>query len=957
MPSFIAQIVDTLLGDAKCNARKTAIVFSTRRAGVYFKEMWAMKTVGADASWVPKIFSIEDFAAHLAGVPVIDRFGAVCELFKVVSEDRQFKKCGIPDTFAKFYEWGNLVVREFDDIDANLADCSKLFNALNDTIAIEEWGEDDINKFDASAHAQAYNGIRTVLPRLYSAFHASLAAKNTCTQGHAFRKAVENLRKNSTTDTWDTVIFAGFNALTNSEKEIMNLYSEKNGHFFWDMDTYFTENDAQEAGSFFRKYKKEKFNTKSDYSHSESLIHDPSRKIEIIGVADRESQAKTAGNILSRLISEGEFVPERTAIVLADESLLFPMLNSIPPEITNINITMGYPIRFTPLYTLLNAYITLHDNIRRMQTGGAFYYKDIVDVLTHPYVLTAGRKTISEHIATIKEHKRIYVGEDDLKGCVQEIPLCRALLRPIEDFQASVEIFKTILTELRANFVKNDKRANALEFEYIFAVYTMLARVSGSIKKAGIRLERDDFFLVLKEMLTHTTIPFTGEPVKGLQIMGYLETRALDFDTVIMVSVNEGIIPAGKSTDGFIPNDIQVANGLPTYRDKDAISAYHFYRLLKRTKKAYYIYNTVSEGLGKGERSRFIEQLLYEYAPKYPGSVTSVMAVMKAERIVPTPIAYTHTSESIAKICDRKFSPSAVNTFLTCTLKFYFQYVLGIREYDEMKENPDASVRGNIFHHAINVLYSPYKSKTQALQSDDFKQMRGRISHAVDEAYTKELGETVVLTTGINYINKIVIEKQLKRLLDADEKFACENGRQVFVIGLEEALEREIEIGDGKKMKLQGKLDRYDRVKDSSGEWNRVIDYKTGVVKSLSIDAISAIITSSSLDTDAVTDGKDFKYGFAVQLLWYWFLLHESGMKTKSGIAKVQAASTGVAYLKMEKTELELTDNHVADFEELLKIIFSRMTDPQMIFEQTSCEKNCNYCSCLDICTRKESSW
>ena len=955
MPSFIEQVVDRLKNDTGFDPLSSAVIFSTRRAGVYFKELWASKC-GA-ASWVPKIYSIEDFAAHLAGIPVIDRFGAVCELFKVVTDQPKFTRCGIPNTFAQFYEWGNLVVREFDDIDANLADCRQLFVALTETAALEEWGRSDIEKIASSVHVQAYDGIRAVLPELYDAFHAALASKNSCTQGQAFRRAVENIHTNSCRISWKRIVFAGFNALTNSEKEIMNLFSTQCAQFFWDMDTYFTENNAQEAGHFYRKYRNEPFNAGNDISQVDSLIDDPERIVSIIGVADRESQAKTAGNILANLLSEGNFKPERTAIVLADESLLFPVLNSIPSEIKNINITMGYPLRFTSLFTLLSAYGTLHDNVRRMKTGGAFYYKDVFDVLTHPYVITAGRATIMEHIATIKEHKLIYVSRQQLDGCIEEIPLCKALLTCTDDFTSSADMLKTILNEMKTNFVAIDKAENALEFEYIYAAYTTLTRISGSIRKSGIQLTRDDFFMIVKEMLTQTTIPFTGEPVVGLQIMGYLETRALDFDTVIMVSVNEGIIPAGKSTDGFIPNDIQAANGLPTYRDKDAISAYHFYRLLKRTKKAYYIYNTVSDGLGKGERSRFIEQLLYEYAPKYPGNVRSVMASMKAERIAPLPIQYAQSKSSMQKISAMTFSPSGVNTFLTCRLKFYFQYVLGIRENDDIKESADASVRGSIFHYAIKVLYDPFKSGTRPLQHEDFHDMKGRIGTAVEAAYKKELGATVSFVSGVNFINKTVIEKQIKRLIDADERYACEEGRKLYVQGLEENHTKKIPLDDGRILSVRGIVDRIDRVQDGSGEWYRIIDYKTGAIKSLNISTLSDILTLSSIDTEPNEALKEYKNGFAVQLLWYWFLLHTSGMHTRSGISKVQSASSGIAYLQCNKEEMLLSDDHMPEFTDLLKKIYCHMTDPEMVFTQTPAEKNCKYCACIDICTRKEAQW
>ncbi|HLP59572.1 MAG TPA: hypothetical protein VK186_12110, partial [Candidatus Deferrimicrobium sp.] len=680
---FLEKIAGRFLDRYGNDIHKIAFIFPTRRASLYFiRHLQAKKAPGTNI-WAPRVSSIDDFIAGLSPYAIADPLDLVFELYDVYKKHVR----DYPKEFEDFYAWGKMIINDFNEIDQYLIDTGELFRNLSEFKEVE-----DITKEEKSDIYNRYTGFWEDLGVLYHEFNGLLRTKNKAYEGMIYRETAANVAQISQALTWEKVIFCGFNALTRAEEIIVkHLLGKGKAEIFWDMDRYFVEDTNQEAGHFFRKNKE--YLKLAEPEWVEDRLAEP-KQITLTGVQSKVSQAKVLGLKLQEL-QQSTTDPEKIAVVLPDEVLLFPVLNSLPQWVDKVNISLGFPLQQTPVFSLFNSIMEMY--LRIFEIAGAktlkegteeFYYKDIQKVLNHPYVKPLAPVEIAGFIALIKKENRVYVAGKDIRFASEALG---NIFKLRSDSRELIDFFLDLLNYIRAFFTENKPDIFTVDYEYIYHFYTLLSRLSDSLRNTGLILsDIRTFRQLFIDIVKNSRIPFTGEPLEGLQIMGMLETQTLDFNHLYVLSVNEGFLPPGKAHQSFIPFDVRDKLGLPTYRDRDAIAAYHFYRLLKSSQNITLIYNTEAKGIEKSEKSRFIDQLLIEYAERNKNAVIKHQVIdftFDAQQV--KAISIRKSQKMIELLAGKSYSPSSLLVFLTCPVKFYFNYILKLREEEEVYESPE----------------------------------------------------------------------------------------------------------------------------------------------------------------------------------------------------------------------------------------------------------------------------
>jgi hypothetical protein len=611
MPSFIEQLSQTLIQTHGEHLGELCIVFPSRRACAFMEASLAKHI--PHATWSPKMYSIEDFVPQLQQVNILDPISLTFELWPI------YKLAFPNETFDQFYAWGQMIVADFNEVDLHLIDGEKIFQNLAELkridVTIDGWLNEDGK---LSPHQQQYMRFWELLGTFYRALQSQLFAQGMASPGQALRTLVTKVKATKPLLPWRRVIFAGFNALAPAEEAlIFSLVKWDLADCFWDLDAWYTENEQQEAGRFFRELRRRweaalpalagKWNWIGRH------LETSTKEMVLTAVPKRVGQAKAAGLLLEEM-SEG-IVPESLALVLPDENLLFPVLHSLPESLRDINVTMGYPLRNTPLYGLVDSVLTLHENAARLRPGGVgqpvYYFRDIVAILRHPYIHQLASEESRETMREITQENMIYLAPTYFLR-FEENHILRFLFEPWTDLGAAIRYLLDLYMRLKTAFEARQKTENPLptvESEILFQFFSLTQKIQTKLDKYLDENDLNTFRRIYREVIVGASLPFAGEPLKGIQVMGMLETRVLDFDRLIILSVNEGIIPPKQQQNTMIPYSIRKAFGMPTHEDKDAVYAYHFYRLMQRAKQVQLIYDTQADSLGGGEKSRFIAQI------------------------------------------------------------------------------------------------------------------------------------------------------------------------------------------------------------------------------------------------------------------------------------------------------------------------------------------------------------
>lgn len=937
---FLEEVIDRLLNDYPDNFSDICIITPNRRAQVFIKNYLMEK---GKPMLLPTLFSIDDFIQHLSPYTIFDNVDLNFELYAVYKELEGDEA----QTFESFIQWAPVLINDFNEIDMHLGDANALFNFLSDDYAIREWnlGIKDLTDFQKN-----YLAFFHKLNDFYQYFTQSLLSQNAAYNGLAYRHVAEQIHELMPKQHWDKLIFAGFNALTIAEEKIIrSLYESKQAELIWDVDDYYFANKNQEAGLFLRKYAKW-------YNFDEGVVakhFQQSKEINVVAIPRAIGQAKIASELLEAQLKKNSLDGQRlnnTAIVLADESLLMPVLNSLDADVlAETNVTMGYPLKNTSAHLLLRLFFKMHFTAQgKQKLKGAsrlrFLNEDLIQIITNPLVADFFGKN-SEAVSGIQ--KQLYWTPLELQELLDQSELSFLFVDFENNAGRAIAFFQNLIHRFSDLYQEGDKSLQlrySSDWEAFMLYERMLNRLADRIQKYGFPTNLQEFKIVFEQLIGNQSQAFHGEPLKGLQLMGLLETRVLDFENLIILSVNEDVLPSGKMTNSFIPVDIKRKFGLPTYKEKNAIFAYHFYRLLQRAKNVHLLYSTTAGKLLGGEKSRFITQLMLEL-PEYNPSTVIRNQLYNFKEILPgnrfeISIAKDEAIQTkLRSIAEKGFSPTAINTYISCPLKFYFKQIARIKEPEEEERFINDRLLGNIIHHALENLFKPYEGK--AIGIDDLSKMERGMPREV-QAQAKIQAQGQVLDSGQNLLTLKAIEKYLEHFFEAERKSlekSLKKGGSLTIIGLEQNLEKSLFLpGKNLEIKVHGFADRIDR-------WNRmvrILDYKTGFIKDGSLNKINFEV----LFTDA-------RHEKAVQLLSYAWLLKDRFPKEElqSGIIALRNVNNPYVFLGVSSDE-PLGEENLALFESSLLDFFHELFDENTPFMQTSEKQNCQYCPYINICLK-----
>ena len=890
MKTFINEVIQDLLNTSQ-PLLNTVIVLPSKRAGTFFIKS-LRKHLEGQTTFLPKTISIEELIEAISGLTTASQTQLQVELYDTYT--RQFKGAD-PDTFLNFLGWGQTLIGDFNEIDRHLIPTDSFFDYLSAVKELNHWSTDK-NSVLISNYLLFWNSIQSY----YTHFKDSLTKQGLGYQGMLYRNSVEKIEDYLKDDNQE-YIFCGFNALNLAEQKLIRQFLKRDStRIYWDIDPYFLEDKNHVTNRFISSYLKNwpELKAKSFVLPSGASNFNTQKTITATGIAQNIGQVKYVGQLLANYSAE-ELT--NTAVVLGDEGLLLPLLNSLPPNVTAINVTMGLTLNQVAQATFFENWFQLQINSRESQ----YYYKDVLSFLDQQYtVLLLGslRKQLKDEIT---KNNLVYLNPLDLIED-SETKIVQLLFKSWNDSSENALncILKTI-NQLKELLLKQN---NWLELEFLHAflqLFNQLANLSNSYPYFNNLKTLRQFY---RDLLSKETLDFRGDPYQGLQIMGVLESRVIDFKHVIITSLNEGTFPSGKSQNSFIPFDLKVEYKLPTYREKDAIYAYHFFRLLQRAETVDLIYNNEAGGLNNGEKSRFLLQLATDPDARY--TFTEVTASAPVE-IKPAKLKkITKTPDMIASIrrhANSGFSPSALTTYIRNPVDFYYNYVLNIKELEEVEDTIAHKTLGTVVHETLETLYKPYLGELLSTKILDV------LLKSSDKEVRRQFGifyNSVNIETGKNLIIFNVAKQFVRNFLNA-ERALLEKGDAIRIVGLELGYSTEIRP----QIKLKGTVDRIDVVNGTM----RILDYKTGKVESHQLN----IKDWDELITDYKKQSKAF------QVLCYALMIaKEKGLskETEAGIISFKNLNQG--FLKLtENRNSTITPELLKQFEMYLNKLIDEILD------------------------------
>lgn len=908
MKSFISRVIDDVLTKHE-NFNNLIFVLPSQRSCVFLKEEILIKTPGT--AFLPKIISIENYIQELADINLIDATQLLFEFYTIYQQN-------IPkenrEPFDAFSQWATIALHDFNEIDSYLVNSTHFFSSLRDVKRLEKWFQ---NK-KPSQLAINYLQFFEYLAVFYETLYEKLKNNKFGYQGLIYKEATNNLEFYINNNVNNHIIFVGFNALNKAEETIFQEFLNNNlASVYWDANESFFKN-SNEAGVFLRKYKREwAYYQKNPFlwDHEALPIH---KNINLIGAPKNTTQIKYAGELLGKIQNFS-----KTALVLADENLLTLTLNSLPNNVKNINITMGYPLKDIPVASLFDALFKLHLNQYKFnkEAEHLFYYKDVLSVLNNPFLNKLNGEILQKLIAEIKRKNSIFLSAEMLKKYISSSEAAQiSTVFSLFYFSTSInEVIKQCI-----DLIKELKSlVNGVEKEYLYRFFTVFQQLETLNLTYNHITDLKSLNLFYTQILRTEKLSFQGEPLQGLQLMGMLETRALDFETVIITSVNEGILPGGKNDFSFIPFDVKKYFGLPTFQEKDAIFSYHFQRLLQRAKDIYLIYNTESDGYGSGEKSRFLTQLEINYpeitktiiSPKVQHINFPILQIEKAPEIM----------QKLQAVFTKGISPSALASYIYDPVKFYEQRILEIYEEDEVEETIAVNTMGSVIHEVLEDMYKPFIEKY--LSKENIAEMQ-KNTHALLVKYFEKYYEKGNIETSKNKLIFEVCKNHIKRFLN-QELQALNQNKQLKIIALEKEFSTEIYVeGINFPIKLKGIVDRIDELDGIT----RIIDYKTGKVEAKDLKI-----------TDFSVLGSDYKYTKPLQVMLYSFLFSEENKNgfskpVEAGIISFKNLNSG--FLKMNFSEKRganecfVSQENMDSFLMELKRIIAEILNPEIPFIQ-----------------------
>lgn len=951
MTTILEKIASYLIRNDARDLGQTRIILPNRRSGLFLQRHLAELT--SRVTWNPLIQPINELIGELSmlesGDPVEMVFH-LHDLYRDLASD--------PDPVEEFYHRGEIMLTDFDEMDKYLVDADMMFRNVIDLKELEEplAGLDDhqlafIRQFWEGFHAGSGSREKThfiqfweMLPRLYHGIRKKLREKGIGYQGMQYREVVERIAMGKQDPVQEQVVVAGFNALNGCEKQLFTWLKAQGAKFFWDYDSAYLENPFSEAGRFMRE-NISLFPPPEELDHFTGLTKN--KEIRIFELPSDVLQAKTLFRILQEKEPDAVSDCTETAVVLCDEELLMPVITSLPEQVEEINVTMGYPMRNSPVFGLVEALLRLQHNVRRMGDGRIlFYHKDVSAILLHPFLKDREGTLEEGKLGEMIRTNQIFMDASNFAGELQQ----KIFQRPEETGSGLLVYLREIFQQLLGTIsLEKRKVQHELDREFIFR---MLIHIN---KLESLLSERKEISPELMERLLRKTvsgirIPFEGEPLAGIQVMGILETRMLDFRHVVMLSMNEELMPAAHRRYSYVPYSLRLAFGLPAREEMDAIYAYYFYRLLQRAEQVDLIYNVGSEGVKTGEMSRYLHQLIFTRGVPVirPG-----MDLRTAEIL---PVEVEH-SPGVDQLLDRfrveqtdgkYLSPSAVNTYLDCSLKFYLRYLAGIGEPEEVREEIDAAGFGTVVHESIRLLYEEIADRHDGmLPAEDLDNLI-QTSHPekiLRETFLKHHfhGRKTASIEGHNIIAFRIMLRYLQKIIQTDLGIA-----PFRLVSAEKTYQRTLTLklnGVPADIRMGGKIDRVDQ---TGGEM-RVIDYKTGEVRQ-QFPSVESLFQQDSTKRNSA----------AFQTLYYAWLVEEAypegtimpglyGMRALYDPSFDPALHVGS---RGDRERLNAFESVKAPFIACLQETIQRIFNPEVPFSQTDNRTKCRICDFAGICSR-----
>jgi len=910
MQSFIQDVVQDVLKN-NSDLGKTIFILPSKRAGVFLKK--ALSSSLTKTILAPEIYSIEDFIEKVSKLVTANTTTQLFELYNAYLNVGDNDK----ESFDSFLKWGQILLQDFNEVDRYLVDANSLYQNV---AAIQEVNHWSVNS-DNSEMIENYLHFWRHLEAIYNKFNNNLLKQGLGHQGLIYKTSVSELN-NYIASANKQHIFLGFNALNTAESIlIQTILEQTNAAIYWDIDPYFLKDNIHDAGYFIRQYQKTWKVLKDKPLAGLTNYYNTEKHIEIIGVPKNVSQVNYVGDILNNIQNNAPETLRNAAIVLGNEELLNPLLNSIPESIPATNITMGQKLESTTLASFFTNLIEFHEQ----KTDKGWFYKHLLNLLTHSYAVLlfdANEVSTNQLISKIKLNNWSYINNDQISTLLPKNATVSLLFEDIKnDPNRLIENFLALISSMRS--IEAVKQ-NPLLLEQLYKFFTLFNQLKDLCNNFTYINNLKSLKHLFKQLLSSETLDFQGNPIEGIQIMGMLESRLLDFETIIITSVNEGVLPSGKSNNSFIPFDLKTKNGLPTYKEKDAVYTYHFYRLLQRAKNVYILYNTEPDALEGGERSRLITQLLTD------DNRTNIKSVIATPTIQPITkeIEQVEKSKSLIDLIQQKakkgFSPSSLSNYIRNPIDFYKQNLLNINEVMQVEETLAPNTFGTIVHDSLEELYTPLVGKT--LTEDLLNDIRKNVTSSVARNFEKTYKEGNI-SSGKNYISFHVILKYIQTFIDA-EVTALKDHR-IKIIALEQSLSVPLEVsGLDFPITLKGKLDRVDEFDGIT----RIIDYKTGKVERRNVEL---------MDWDVLTE--EYQFSKAFQLLCYalmYFKTHPAeNLSIQAGIISLKNFADGTL-LFAQKESTRGPKNHIInnevilDFEQILGQLITEICNADLPFTE-----------------------
>lgn len=956
MDAFLYRIAAAFHHEYGNELRKFTFVFPNRRAGLFFQKY--LTELIDKPIFSPEIMAVNDCFFKASERVVVDRTDALFRLFRLFREASHSN-----ESFDDFIFWGEMLLADFDEADKFRVDTAQLFSnvkSLKEIDAMHEYlsetQREAVKRFwqhflPVVEHKtkEEFVAIWRLLLPLYHAFREELLADNQATEGMVFREIAEKLETLQIPDFFKEkrFVFVGFNALNPCEKTLFaELQKRGQADFYWDYESAQLRDTFNRASLFYADNLRN-FPSKLKIDPIEHPL--PDKEIELIAIPSSVGQVKTVSSILESLYPDStrDAMWMQTAVVLPDETLLVPMLHSFPENIMKINITMGFPLKSTPVASLLENIFDLH---RRANSRGMFYHVSVMAVLNHQYVSVLCGEEVKRIVGKLISGNLIYV---DSKYFEND-ELLRLIFKQRKEPMEFVEYLLEVLQVLNLRWQRLDEEVGTprLESDFLYHYYITISRLRDVMANAGeLDMSLDAFVRLVRQLVAGITIPFEGEPLNGLQVMGMLETRGLDFENLIVCSFNEGVFPKKQHVSSFVPYSLRRAFGMPTDDYHDAISAYNFYRLIQRTNRLFFLYDSRSEGMQTGEVSRYLHQLQYHYDINIKRinvvydiqlPETSLISVTKTDEVMAKLNAFTTTEN-----WGRFMSASSINMYIDCPLKFYFNYVERMQEQDEVTENVEAGMFGTLLHYVMEHLYKPFEGKLlQQSTLDELAKNSLLIDRAIREAFTVEFFKKHIQKAdeveleGDYLLNAKILHKFVQKIVKLDATRA-----PFRYIQSEKNIKTQFPIRhDGFAVNIVGKIDRVDEREGVV----RVLDYKTGS------DKLEFISLEKAFEKNVEKRPKVVLQTFLYSLLYQLETGTNSAVSPEVlSVREVFKSDVSTELMDKErKVNVRDFNDYREEFVERLSACLEEIFNPDVPFSQCEEKKLCAWCPYIAICRR-----